>query len=130
GIPTLYIRHTVSDFMWKLMHGALCCGKLWAKIPGYEDRSKCPHCKTMESIDHILSNCGAIGQNIVWSTTKNFWKRKDLPWPEELTLLDVLGAGLKTWTNPNSTTPRHGATRLWHILILEAAFLIWKLRCK
>lgn len=54
------------DFVWKALHGAHRVGKYWEHIPGYEQRAVCPECGVTESLDHILLECSAPGQDVAW----------------------------------------------------------------
>ncbi|KAH9931415.1 uncharacterized protein B0H18DRAFT_1083451 [Fomitopsis serialis] len=117
-------------FLWKVMHDGLKCGTYWDKIQGYEHRAQCGRCGLPETIQHILFDCEAVGQSLVWSIVGGIWKKKapDAEW-RALTPADFLSVGLKTWKD-NKGRFRPGATRLWRIMISEAAHLIWKLRCE
>ncbi|KAH9914615.1 uncharacterized protein B0H18DRAFT_844557, partial [Fomitopsis serialis] len=59
AIRSTDIRKPASDFLWKVLQGALRCGRFWAKIPGYEDRATCHQCGSLDSIEHILFHCKA-----------------------------------------------------------------------
>ncbi|EPS93199.1 hypothetical protein FOMPIDRAFT_1136670 [Fomitopsis schrenkii] len=123
------IRPTVADFLWKTMHDAHRCGAFWTKIPRYEDRGTCQVCHVEDSIGHILTQCQAPGQSIIWRLTEKLWRRKNLAWPG-VTLEAILSAPLRTWTKDGEKKKQEGATRLWRILLTESAFLIWKIRCE
>ncbi|KAH9919937.1 uncharacterized protein B0H18DRAFT_881518 [Fomitopsis serialis] len=117
-------------FLWKIMHDGLKCGPYWSKIQGYEDRAQCSHCGSLETVQHIIFECEATGQALIWSLIRKVWEKKlvDVPWPR-LSLVDVLSLGLTEWKTSKGRV-RPGATRLWRILISEAVHLTWKLRCE
>jgi hypothetical protein len=69
-----------KEFLWKSMHNAHKCGKFWDNIPGYEQRATCPVCNEEESMEHILLECKASGQDIVWKLTKDLWLNKHDTW--------------------------------------------------
>ncbi|KAH9913935.1 uncharacterized protein B0H18DRAFT_857153, partial [Fomitopsis serialis] len=117
-----------SIFLWKSVHGALRCGPYWLKITNYTTRANCSFCGLLETPSHILFDCTATGQELIWHIIATLWKKKGLPWPA-ISILDVHSLGLKLWTDQKSRV-RIGATRLWRILISEASHLIWKLRCE
>ncbi|KAH9910598.1 uncharacterized protein B0H18DRAFT_895015 [Fomitopsis serialis] len=123
------IRHQVSDFLWKTLHSALRVGHFWAHIPQYKDRASCTNCRCEESIEHILLECTAVGQQQVWTMVEALWLKTGLAWPG-MSLGTLLTLGTKTWTNPGSKRRREGASRLWRILVSESAYLVWKLRCE
>ncbi|KAH9922928.1 uncharacterized protein B0H18DRAFT_878968, partial [Fomitopsis serialis] len=129
------IRHrdfsrAFAVFLWKVMHGGLKCGLYWNKIQGYEHRAQCGSCGLPETIQHILFDCEAVGQSLIWSLVSRIWSRRihGTQW-QALTQADVLSIGLRTWKDKKGRI-RPGATRLWRILISEAVHLIWKLRCE
>jgi hypothetical protein len=70
------ITRKIREFLWKFMHNAHKCGKFWDNIPGFEQRALCPACNEEETMEHILLECNAPGQNIVWKLTKELWLRK------------------------------------------------------
>jgi len=53
-------------FMWRTMHDAYKCGKWWGAIEGYEHQGQCHVCNTEESMDHVLTECRASGQDTIW----------------------------------------------------------------
>ncbi|KAH9932547.1 uncharacterized protein B0H18DRAFT_871247 [Fomitopsis serialis] len=114
--------------LWKMMHSGLKCGPYWINIQGYEDRAQCDRCGAVESIQHILFECLATGQSLIWLIVRTAWVKKKAQWTD-LSLEDVLTLGLKEWKDEKGRI-RPGATRLWRILVSEAVHLIWKLRCE
>ncbi|KAH9835736.1 uncharacterized protein C8Q71DRAFT_709054 [Rhodofomes roseus] len=124
------IRRTISDFLWKTAHNAHKCGEFWEAIPNYEDRGTCKHCDTTDSMEHILTDCVAPGQETVWRLASDLWRKKKLQWTKPR-IDEILTVGMRRWKNPSGKKARRPcAERLWRILISESAFLIWKLRCE
>ncbi|KAH9829013.1 uncharacterized protein C8Q71DRAFT_718817 [Rhodofomes roseus] len=123
------IHRRIVDFLWKGMHDALKIGAFWAHIRGFEDRADCSTCGTRESLRHILSECRAPGQDLVWSLTGELWRKKAGTWRKP-SLEDVLTVGLGLYPKPDGAKSSHALARLWRIAISEAAYLIWKLRCE
>ncbi|KAH9911114.1 uncharacterized protein B0H18DRAFT_893532, partial [Fomitopsis serialis] len=115
-------------FLWKVTHNGLKVGPYWMKIHGYEERAQCQRCGAVESVQHILFECLATGQAMIWDLVCAVWAKKRAQWTD-LSLVDVLALGLKEWKDDKGRL-RQGATRLWRILISEAVHLIWKLRCE
>ncbi|KAH9915202.1 uncharacterized protein B0H18DRAFT_1087595 [Fomitopsis serialis] len=99
-------------FLWKIMHDGLKCGPYWSKIQGYEDRAQCSHCGSLETVQHIIFECEATGQALIWSLIRKVWEKK----PD----------GMEDQQGPSASR----STRLWRILISEAVHLTWKLRCE
>ncbi|KAH9839066.1 uncharacterized protein C8Q71DRAFT_703988 [Rhodofomes roseus] len=123
------IHRKVVDFLWKGTHDALRIGSFWTHIPGYEERANCPTCGTLESLEHILTECTAPGRREVWMLTKNLWKRTRLKWTQPH-IEDILAIGLGRYALRKGKKRRESRKRLWRIIVSEAAYLIWKLRCE
>ncbi|KAH9840759.1 uncharacterized protein C8Q71DRAFT_829641 [Rhodofomes roseus] len=128
------IRHKdfhrkIVDFLWKGMHEAHKIGPFWAHISGYEERADCPTCGCRETLRHILTECTATGQALIWKLTQNAWRRRSKTWRTP-SLEDALAAGLGRYPRGVGEKPREPLARLWRILVSEAAYLIWKLRCE
>ncbi|EPS99146.1 hypothetical protein FOMPIDRAFT_1125028 [Fomitopsis schrenkii] len=128
GIRHRDIRRNVSDFLWKGIHGAHRVGTFWTKIPKYEDRATCPVCDDLESMEHILLRCRAVGPDLIWSLVQDLWEKKGLTW-EHLGINDVWAIGPRSQSIAGAAKTPKCVARLWRILISESAHLIWKLRC-
>ena len=64
----------IRAFMWKAMHNVYKCGKYWSHIPNFEQRGLCHACENVEdSMEHILTECKASGQEEVWKVAKELW---------------------------------------------------------
>ena len=134
------VRPKIQDFLYKSIHGTHKIGKYWLNIENCNKRSKCTTCEEEESLEHILTECPANTRAVIWAAARNIWPYGDELWPS-ITLGIVLGCGLieiKTvsqTTNQsqegqsNDPTRNPGATRLAKILISEAAYLVWTMRC-
>lgn len=121
------MKKNIRDFWWKACHDALRIGTFWEKLDGYEQRLLCSHCGVTESLEHILVDCEAPGQSILWNELNQVAKEKGLPnYP--ITYGSILGspaASLKHTTGKNTPV----TDRFYNIVIPETAHLIWKLRC-
>lgn len=117
-----------QEFLWKCLHNTFKIGSFWKNIPGYENRSTCPHCKTKESMEHILMECMAPGRSEIWTLVTELWKkRSQVPIPENYGT--ILGCCLTTFKKANGK-PDQGLNRLFRMLISKSMYLIWKLRCE
>ncbi|KAJ8454688.1 hypothetical protein ONZ51_g12889 [Trametes cubensis] len=116
------------DFIWKTLHGAHRIGTYWSAIPGYEERAKCKMCNVDEDMKHILTECGATGQALLWRLARDLLVRKGVPAPEAPTQGLYIGAALVSVEVDEKPDP--GKTRLAKIVLTETAYLIWKLRCE
>ena len=130
------IKRLISDFLWKMIHNVHKVGKYWKNLPGYEERSKCNKCDTLESIEHILFECKETGQQEVWELTKELWGKTGHDWPGQ-NLATVTAGGLLQFESPPPPEDgekkkkwRDGRQRLLMIILSESAYLIWKLRNK
>ena len=121
----------IRAFMWKAMHNAYKCGRYWAHIPTCEQRGLCHACENVEeSIEHILTECKASGQDEIWKLAEETWTLRGLPWVRPR-FGTILGCGLADFhpeDNINKTLT--GANRLYAILMSESAHQIWRARCK
>ena len=138
GLYNRDFRIKVRQFLFKAMHGTQKVGDYWAHILGAEERRTCRSCQVPETMDHILVSCRARTVRTIWYLARDTWPHQDIPWPE-ITKGLILGCGsISTAPTPqglneNDDTPRYnqkGPLRLLHILITEAAHLIWVLRCE
>ena len=120
----------IRAFLWKAMHGAYKCGKYWANIPTCEHRGTCHACDGVEdSMEHILTECRASGQEEVWKAAEELWALRGLPWVQPR-FGTILGCNLANFHSERSNRKLPGANRLYAILISESAHLIWRTRCK
>ncbi|TFY69397.1 hypothetical protein EVJ58_g437 [Rhodofomes roseus] len=131
GIRHKDIRREVRYFLWMILHDAYMIGTNWQR-PGYSEelqaRQECTFCGQLESMEHILSECEAPGQQEVWRLAKTLWKGKNKKWPRP-----SLGAVISSPIAPfksDKSKPKSGDARLYRIIMTESAYLIWKLRCE
>ena len=118
----------IRAFMWRAMHDAYKCGKWWEAIEGYEHRGRCHVCDTEESLDHVLTECKASGQDTIWKLAEELWDIRALPWVKP-SLGILLGSGLiKIKGTDGMNLP--GASRLYTIIVSESMYMIWQVRCK
>ncbi|TBU21735.1 hypothetical protein BD311DRAFT_782755 [Dichomitus squalens] len=69
SIRSKHISGMASQFLWKVMHDIYMIGHRWLQesmLEEYHDRAICVVCGNVESIDHILFRCEAVGQAEVW----------------------------------------------------------------
>ncbi|KAJ7594026.1 hypothetical protein C8J56DRAFT_1002038 [Mycena floridula] len=110
-------------FHWMAMHNAYKIGEYWTRMkdPEARERGICQSCFILEDMEHILTRCKCAGQQEVWDLAKSGTKWRK---PNFGTIL----AGILANVQSRRGKRRPGATRLFIILISEAAHLIWKLR--
>ena len=122
------IPKNIRNFLWKCLHGSYKVGSYWRNIPNYEDQGICCLCGESESMQHILIDCEpSIVQHTVWKLASELWCKREDTWPD-ISFGLILGANLQNSANTKSAKKK-GRNRLFTILVIESAHLIWKLRC-
>ena len=81
------MARNMRDFVWKALHDALRVGRFWENTPGYEQRATCGVCGVVESLEHILLECTAVGQREAWALVREWARKRGL-----LSYGSVLGA--------------------------------------
>lgn len=120
---------SIRGFLWKSLHSAYKIGKFWDNIPQHEQRGQCGLCRLPESMEHILLDCqDLLASKVIWKAATDLWLKRETCWPE-VRFGTILGCNLITIRNSEGKM-KVGATRLFRILVLESAHLIWKLRCE
>lgn len=120
-----YIRREIADFMWAAIHGRSPCGPAFSNWGGEWDDLQFCKCGALESMEHILTQCGdAIWRYRLWNEAARILRASGLM-PDRLQQTpsygEVLGTGVIKANQP-------AGTRLWATVISETAFTIWKLR--
>ena len=123
------ISRNICAFMWKCMHNALRCGAYWLNILGYEQRAMCRVCGSDESLEHILTECQASGQETVWTLARELLTKKGIPVTANPTFGQALGCGLANICDQRGKKLQ-GSSRLYTIVVSESAYLIWRIRCE
>jgi hypothetical protein len=78
-------------------------------------------------MEHILTGCETPGQKEIWEEARSLWERKRGDWLEP-SMGTVLGSPLAVFKDKGGNR-LIGDTWLYRILMIESAYLIWKLRC-
>ncbi|TBU39135.1 hypothetical protein BD309DRAFT_993974 [Dichomitus squalens] len=118
SIRSRHITRICSQFMWKTIHDLFMVGERWLTI--------CPVCDNVESMDHILFRCDAVGQATIWQELKSLWAYTQEPWTEP-GWGPALGAGCAVFKTEKGSR-KLPSENLWTILWSEAVHLIWKIR--
>ena len=115
----------LHNFFYITIHGGQCIGPWWKNISGYEDRQNCTHCASLDTMEHILTQCKKPGQQVAWNLAQTLWgKRTSTPWPNPSIGL-IFGCGLVRLAGNDKPL-----SRFYCILLSETAHFIWKLRCE
>ncbi|KZV82330.1 hypothetical protein EXIGLDRAFT_627168, partial [Exidia glandulosa HHB12029] len=122
------VARNVRNFLWKGIHGGHKIGDYFTGMPApWCEYAKCPLCDTTEDLQHILFDCESRERTTIWRLASEFTSDRLSQWPN-LDVGSILGSPLlKFTTNDNKA---EGLTRLMRIVIVESAFLIWKIRCE
>jgi ribonuclease HI len=121
------IGRKIRNFLWRGLHETYKCGNYWRNIPTFEHWAICPVCNVDETMEHILLECNAPGQKLIWNLCRELWKMK-FPEMPDLCIGLIFGCGLAEIKNSKGKKMME-ANRLFKILVTESAFLIWKFRC-
>ncbi|KAJ7775250.1 hypothetical protein B0H14DRAFT_2160452, partial [Mycena olivaceomarginata] len=108
-------------FLWMTTHDAYMVGTHWLRestSAKMKERAECQKCSTLETMEHILSQCEIPGQKEVWDLAKELWTRRnpEWPWPGIGT---IISAGLVTFKNDEGKV-KPGEARLYRILMAES----------
>ena len=123
------LSRNVRSFLWKCVYDAHKCGPYWQRIPGYEQRAECSLCGEIETMDHIMFRCDRGTGQSIWMRIRAMCEQKGMDWPEDFDLFTIMASPFACFED-NQGRRHPGANRLFQIVVSEAAFLIWKLRCK
>ena len=118
-------------FLWMTFHNAYMVGSNWLRpgfVPEYRERSECKQCHKTESMEHILVECDAPGQAVIWALAEEPWLKQRRTWPKPTLGTILVSAGLKL-RNKNRDDEA-GDTRLYWIIMSESVHIIWKIRCE
>ena len=125
------ISREARYFLWMTFHDAYMVGSNWLRpgfAPEYQERSECKICHKTESMKHILVECDAPGQAVIWALAEELWLKRRRTWPKPTlgTILASPSLKLRSEYREEET----GDTRLYRIMMSESAHLIWKIRCE
>lgn len=133
------VRPKIQDFLYKSIHGTHKIGRYWLNIENCNERCQCTTCNEDETLNHILTECPSTTRTTIWAAAQDLWPYEDALWPRisagiilGCNLLEIKTRKQSASAQDNQTdepTLDPGPTRLAKILISEAAYLIWTLRC-
>lgn len=111
------------------VYGTYKIGEYWDKILNCENRGRCGLCDLLKSMEHILLECRESPMSrIIWEVASDLWLKRETEWPE-ICIGTIFGCNLAVLHDTKGKN-KPGATRLFKIIVLELAHLIWKLRCE
>ncbi|KAG6808532.1 hypothetical protein H0H92_003820 [Tricholoma furcatifolium] len=115
-------------FLWRVIQNTYKLGEFWERIENYERRGICPACDTTETMEHILTECQASGQEEIWALVGELCTIRGIRWSKP-TFGETLGSQMlsPTFTKGKMTA---AGRRMYAITVSESARLIWKIRCE
>ncbi|OSC98504.1 hypothetical protein PYCCODRAFT_1447396 [Trametes coccinea BRFM310] len=125
------VLREARQWLWMVIHDAYMVGTHWLRPnmkAELQERATCRLCGQIESLEHILFTCTAVGREAIWKLLGKILvmggqKDTDPTWG------NIVGAGCVAIRNEaGGRCPR--AEERWTILAIESAHLIWKLRCE
>ncbi|KAJ6460238.1 hypothetical protein C8R45DRAFT_1056146 [Mycena sanguinolenta] len=126
SIRSANIHRLTRNFLWKCLHNVFHVGEFWDHVPNLEFLGECQTCRVPESMEHILLECNARGQNQVWHLAEKLWKSRYQNWPN-LNWGLVLGCGLTRFKSLRGMIVP-AKNRFFTIIVSLSSQLIWNLR--
>ncbi|TFK84438.1 RnaseH-domain-containing protein [Polyporus arcularius HHB13444] len=131
SLRTKHVSRSASQFMWMAIHDGYMIGTHWLrpKMPAdLQQRAYCAICGECETMSHIILECKAKGQELIWKLLKEVWSHTGENWVEP-NWGTSFGAACASIRNPKGAR-KAAVENLWCILSSETTHLIWKLRCE
>ncbi len=131
SLRTRHVLRPVSQYMWMAIHDGYMLGTHWLRpnmSAEMQTRAVCSVCGECETMSHIVLECRAVGQELIWALLKETWRLTKATWHEPC-WGTVFGAACAVIMNETGTRMK-ALEELWCILCTEALHLIWKLRCE
>ncbi|TBU21083.1 hypothetical protein BD311DRAFT_707237, partial [Dichomitus squalens] len=124
GISKKPIQRKKTDFLWKLLHDRVRCGKYFKHIPGWEDKQYC-QCGEIENPEHVLTECELTSE--LWDKIAAVWTATaETKWTRPTRGI-IQGIGSLRFMNEQQQE-MHSDTYYYKVLIMEAAWELWKYR--
>ena len=120
------INMKISDFIWKLTHNRLKCGKYFRHIENLKDREFCT-CGETETPAHILLFCKDSEVEKTWREIGKIWNTSSkTKWiPPSLGI--IAGIGAMTLKNSEGKYCKQ-TTERYKTIISQTTWMIWKAR--
>ncbi|KAJ6451759.1 hypothetical protein C8R45DRAFT_768959, partial [Mycena sanguinolenta] len=126
SIRSVNIQRLTRNFLWKCLHNVFHVGEFWGHVPNLEFLGECQTCRVPESMEDILLECNARGQNQVRHLAETLWKSRYLDWPN-LNWGLLLGCGLTRFKSSHGVIVP-AKNRFFTIIVSLSIQLIWNLR--
>ncbi|KAK7008287.1 hypothetical protein R3P38DRAFT_3592218 [Favolaschia claudopus] len=125
SLTSTNINRLTRNFLWKCMHETYRLGAFWDHVPHLEHFGLCIECKTPESMEHIMLECDARGQKLIWNLAERLWRLRYTDWPT-LSWGLLLGCSLARFKIHGKI--QRGKNRFFTIIVSTSIKLIWSLR--
>ncbi|KAJ7468323.1 hypothetical protein B0H11DRAFT_1644787, partial [Mycena galericulata] len=73
SIRSKNIARLTRNFLWKALHNTFHVGLFWDNVPNLEILAQCTACRVPESLEHIMLDCEAPGQQQIWQLVEKLW---------------------------------------------------------
>ena len=126
------VRPNIRDFLWKIAHDSVKCGRFFANIPKWEDKQYCI-CGEVESPRHMLLECTKRPVRKLWAYVKSVWNATKpqgdtaVEWVEPT--YEILIGLNAIHLNDSKGKRSRSQTHKYKVMTSEALWIIWKLRC-
>jgi len=116
-----------------ISHDTYRTGDQWLQCEN-EDYQRRGYCQVAEcenatsSLDHILTNCSLKSQKQIWAYAEEIWNRAKPPFEWERPNIGTIVACAQMCPPARTERINRGKYRLYRIIMMESAYLIWKLR--
>ncbi|KAJ7437887.1 hypothetical protein B0H11DRAFT_1753262 [Mycena galericulata] len=126
SIRSTNIHRLTRNFLCKCIHDIYHVGAFWERVPSLKILARCSAYHIPESMEHIMLECEAPGQQQVWRSTQTVWQLRYTAWPK-LNWGLLLGCGLARFKSTKGTSipAKH---RIFTIIISTSMCLLWNLR--
>jgi ribonuclease HI/exonuclease III len=120
------IENKIGDFIWKVTHGRIKCGKFFKHVPGMEEKQYC-ECGEIESIDHILIYCDRHKAKELWKEINKIWTQTtEEQWPTVSPGI-IRGLGTVKFRDKDGKDQLE-KEKLYKILVSTTIWTVWKER--
>ncbi len=124
------IDRNTRYFLWMLTHEAYRVGAKWLHFaPEYHERAYCEHCgNSLESMEHILTECSSPGQKEVWELTKALLEKRRITWRTP-SMATIQSCAIPKFKKQNGMRDS-GKERFYRIVMSTSAQVIWNACCE
>ena len=120
------MENKMTDFLWKMIHNRLKCGKFFRYIENLKDREFCT-CGETETPEHILLHCKESEVENFWKEIEKIWKMTTkINWIHPTKGI-MTGIGTIIFTNEEGQKLIQ-ITERYKTMVTQGIWIIWKAR--